>query len=82
MSVSIVLLSDILLVDISDVFPTQAWFYGEGLSLPVEMEYDLSLAKQAYNLAERWDAARSKSVDSLDFKSTDLDSFDTNQKSE
>lgn len=46
------------------------------------MEYDISLAKQAYDLAERWDAARSKSVDSLDFKPTDLDSFDTNQKSE
>ncbi|THH04799.1 hypothetical protein EW145_g5260 [Phellinidium pouzarii] len=58
-----------------------AWFYGEGLSLPVEMEYDITLAEQAYKLAERWDASRVKDVKSLGFKSTDLDHFDSNQKS-
>lgn len=58
----------------------KAWFYDEGTSLPVEMEYDLTLAKEAYELASRWDAARSTAIDSLDFKSTDLDGFDSNQK--
>lgn len=28
----------------------QAWLYGEGLSLPVEMEYDSTLAKQAFEV--------------------------------
>ena len=50
------------------------------MTLPVEMKYDLTLAEQAYSLAERWDASRDKPIDSLDFKSTDLDNFDSNQK--
>ena len=50
------------------------------MTLPVEMKYDLTLAELAYSLAERWDASRDKPVDSLDFKSTDLDNFDSNQK--
>ncbi|KAH8111425.1 peptidase family M1-domain-containing protein [Phellopilus nigrolimitatus] len=57
-----------------------AWFHGEGLSLPVEIEYDLTLAKQAYALAKRWDASRGKDIKSLDFQSNDLESFDSNQK--
>lgn len=57
-----------------------AWFYGEGIELPVKMEYDLSLAETAYKLAARWDAARSSDVAKLDFKDTDLDSFNSNQK--
>jgi len=57
-----------------------AWFYGEGLELPVKMEYNLSLAKQAYELAERWDRSRNTSdLSQLDFKSSDLDKFDSNQ---
>lgn len=60
----------------------QAWLYGEGLELPVKIEYDMTLAKQAYALAERWDASRSTSdVSQLDFKPTDLDDFNSNQKS-
>lgn len=82
MSVTDALLSVILDVHIFYVLPTQAWFYGERLSLPVEMDYDLTLAKQTYDLAERWDTARSKNVDDLVFKPTDFDMFDTNQKSE
>ena len=46
------------------------------------MDYDLTLAQEAYDLASRWDASRSKAISSLDFKSSDLDSFDSNQKSE
>lgn len=57
-----------------------AWLYGEGLKLPVEMEYDNTLAQAAYALAEKWDTSRIKDVSSLDFKKTDLDSFDSNQK--
>lgn len=56
-----------------------AWLYGEGVDLPVKMEYDESLAQTAYELAERWDAARGVNSDTPDFKATDLDSFDSNQ---
>ncbi|CDU23791.1 related to leukotriene-A4 hydrolase [Sporisorium scitamineum] len=31
-----------------------AWFHGEGLELPVKMEYDTTLAEQAFSLASRW----------------------------
>ncbi len=58
----------------------QAWLYGEGTELPVKMEYDTTLAEQAYRLAERWDASRNVSdVSELDFKGGDLDGFDSNQ---
>lgn len=57
----------------------KAWFYGEGLTLPVEMDYDTTLAQEAYALAAKWDASRSNNISSLEFKKTDLDSFDTNQ---
>lgn len=56
-----------------------AWFYGEGLDLPVEMIYDLTLAEKAYALAARWDGARTKDISQLDFKATDLNEFDANQ---
>ncbi|KAL0950506.1 hypothetical protein HGRIS_007315 [Hohenbuehelia grisea] len=57
-----------------------AWFYGEGLELPVKMEYDISLAEEAYKLAERWDASRSQSdITKLGFKNSDLKSFNSNQ---
>lgn len=32
-----------------------AWLYGEGLELPVNMEYDTTLAEAAFALAERWE---------------------------
>ncbi len=57
-----------------------AWFYGEGIELPVKMEYDISLAETAYDLAARWDAARSTDIAKLDFKKSDLDEFNSNQK--
>lgn len=60
----------------------QAWFYGEGLELPVKMEYDLTLAEAAYALAERWDASRKTIVSKLDFNESDLKDFDSNQISE
>ncbi|KIM81710.1 hypothetical protein PILCRDRAFT_821059 [Piloderma croceum F 1598] len=63
-----------------DSIDWNAWFYGEGLELPVKMEYDLTLAEQAYTLAERWNNSRDTSDPSqLGFKASDLKGFDTNQ---
>ncbi|KAF6765906.1 peptidase family M1-domain-containing protein [Ephemerocybe angulata] len=57
-----------------------AWFYGEGIDLPVKMEYDSTLAKEAYGLAGRWDAARSvEDVGRLHFSESDVEKMDTNQ---
>ncbi|KIY73540.1 Metalloprotease [Cylindrobasidium torrendii FP15055 ss-10] len=56
-----------------------AWFFGEGLSLPVEMKYDTTLATKAYDLASRWDAARTKEVADLDFSAKDIESFSSLQ---
>jgi hypothetical protein len=44
------------------------------------MEYDLTLAEQAYALAEQWNNSRGTSDPSqLSFKASDLNGFDTNQ---
>ncbi|KAH9939046.1 metalloprotease [Epithele typhae] len=56
------------------------WFYGEGLELPDEMEYDLSLATDAYALAAKWDAVRSEEVSKLSFSASDVEKFNANQK--
>lgn len=60
-------------------FTMQAWLHGEGLELPVKMEYDLSLAEASYALAKRWDSSRDTAVSQLDFDSKDLKNFDSNQ---
>jgi len=50
------------------------------LKLPVEMQYDLTLAKQAYELAARWDASRfTEDTSCLNFKDSDLNGFNSNQ---
>ncbi|PPQ82164.1 hypothetical protein CVT24_012554 [Panaeolus cyanescens] len=56
-----------------------AWFFGEGTSLPVKMEYDLSLAEAAWALAARWDSARTSDPEKLKFSKSDLDGFNSNQ---
>ncbi|TFK89276.1 zincin [Polyporus arcularius HHB13444] len=57
------------------------WLYGEGLKLPVEMVYDTALAREAFSLAEKWDASRSEAdVSKLDFKESDVTSFNAKQK--
>lgn len=61
-------------------FSYQAWFHGEGLELPVKMEYDSSLAESAYKLAERWDSSRSVEVTQLQFTENDLEHFSSTQK--
>jgi leukotriene-A4 hydrolase len=58
----------------------QAWFYGEGVELPVQVDLDLSLAKQAYALADRWDAARALDISQTSFSAADVDGFNSNQK--
>lgn len=63
-----------------DTVDWNAWFYGEGLKLPVEMQYDGTLATQAYELAARWDASRStEDTSRLNFKDSDLKDFNSNQ---
>ncbi|KAI0063061.1 zincin [Artomyces pyxidatus] len=57
-----------------------AWFFGEGTKLPVEPVYDTTLAKPAYGLAERWDAARASDASNLEFKESDVADFNSNQK--
>lgn len=58
----------------------QAWFYGEGVELPVKVDVDLTLAKQAYALADRWDAARAVDISETTFSPADMDGFNSNQK--
>ncbi|KIK04477.1 hypothetical protein K443DRAFT_675932 [Laccaria amethystina LaAM-08-1] len=58
----------------------QAWLYGGGLDLPVKMEYDLTLAKKAYELADRWDAARTvEDISKLNFTELDLQDVSSTQ---
>jgi len=44
------------------------------------VDLDLSLAKQAYVLADRWDAARAIDVSKTSFSAADMDDFNSNQK--
>lgn len=68
-------------VDKLDTIDWDAWFYGRGETLPVEMEYDTTLAEAAYALAARWDASRDEQdADKLPFASSDLANFNSNQK--
>ncbi|KAJ3565633.1 hypothetical protein NP233_g7504 [Leucocoprinus birnbaumii] len=63
-----------------DSIDWNAWLFGEGTSLPVALEFDTSLATDAYALAQRWDEARTTSDTSkLDFKQNDLENFNGNQ---
>lgn len=67
-------------VDALDSIDWDAWFFGEGLELPVKMEYDTSLAKDAYELAVRWDSSRDiTDVSKLSFTAADLKDFNSNQ---
>jgi leukotriene-A4 hydrolase len=59
---------------------SQAWIYGEGVDLPVQVELDLTLAKKAYALADRWDAARTVDISKTSFSAADMDGFNSNQK--
>ncbi|KAG1741787.1 peptidase family M1-domain-containing protein [Suillus paluster] len=52
-----------------------AWLFGTGVTLPVPMEYDMTLAQQSYKLAERW----SKAKEPFEFDAADIDGMDANQ---
>lgn len=52
------------------------------MDLPVEMDYDTTLATEAYELADRWDKARDTPVGDLKFSSEDVAKLNSNQKSE
>ncbi|KAH7908136.1 hypothetical protein BJ138DRAFT_1208110 [Hygrophoropsis aurantiaca] len=56
------------------------WLNGEGMTLPVVMEYDLTLVEAANKLADRWDASRGSEVSKIDFKPADLDTLNANQR--
>ncbi|KAG8836286.1 hypothetical protein FRC17_007436 [Serendipita sp. 399] len=60
------------------LMPLQAWLYGEGLNLPVDMTYDTTLATQAYELAAKWDKSRSEDASKL-FRASDVEGWNTNQ---
>ncbi|KAK4705696.1 hypothetical protein P7C70_g496, partial [Phenoliferia sp. Uapishka_3] len=54
-----------------------AWLNGEGLNLPVKMEFDTSLADAAYGLAAKWDAERDSTT--FPFSAADIEDFSSNQ---
>ncbi len=62
------------------LFFIQAWLHGEGLSLPIDIPYDTTLANDAYLLAQRWNDSKTEDVGNLEFSQNDLDSFNSNQK--
>jgi len=66
-------------IDILNSIDFDAWLHGEGLELPVEIEYDTSLAQRAYDLAIKWDSSRKEAVSTLKFSEYDLDGFSSNQ---
>ncbi|GAA6008260.1 hypothetical protein JCM10207_000057 [Rhodosporidiobolus poonsookiae] len=59
----------------------EKWFNGEGLELPVKMEYDLSLAQACYDLASSWSSSRGLPHSELTarFKPSDLDGWSATQ---
>lgn len=57
-----------------------AWLYSESAELPVQMEYDMSLAKASIALAGKWDTARGSSGSSL-FSKHDISTFSARQVS-
>ncbi|TIB14478.1 hypothetical protein E3P92_01911 [Wallemia ichthyophaga] len=59
-----------------------AWYNGTGLSLPVELDYDTSLADAAFDLSDRWNQRRNASSKELEstFHADDIKNFNSNQK--
>ena len=69
-----------------DAVQWDKWLHGDGLQLPVQMEYDQTLAKQAFALADRWLAVIQKSKDSTEvetatkeFDAHDIKGWNANQ---
>lgn len=59
----------------------QGWLHGEGLELPVKMEYDNTLAVQAQKLADRWIrlVEGKTSIEAERFGPKDIQGWDSNQ---
>jgi len=55
-----------------------AWLHGEGVELPVAMEYDESLAVEAFALADRWIQAILNG-DATKFDKADMDGWNASQ---
>ncbi|KAG8986317.1 hypothetical protein FRB90_004074, partial [Tulasnella sp. 427] len=66
-------------LDILNKVDFDTWLHGEGLELPAVIEYDTSLAKKAYDLADAWNKSRSSSPSDLKFSPSDLKDFSSNQ---
>lgn len=60
------------------------WLHGEGFELPVRMEYDDTLARDAYKLADRWvkavDQSKSRAEVADKFGPHDMEGWNANQK--
>ncbi|KAG0143065.1 hypothetical protein CROQUDRAFT_661720 [Cronartium quercuum f. sp. fusiforme G11] len=56
----------------------EAWLHGQGLELPVTVEYDTSLADAAYALAKRWEEACNV-PEKRKFDRSDIVHFSSNQ---
>ena len=58
-----------------------AWLHGEGLELPVKMEYDTTLAEHAYALATRWIKVITApgKAENEKFGANDIKGWNTNQ---
>ncbi|KAF8308712.1 zincin, partial [Clavulina sp. PMI_390] len=69
-------------IKLLDSVDWNAWFYGEGLSMPVEPLYDTTLAKEAYALAKKWKDSENVPIGDVQamFKKEDLDGFLPMQK--
>lgn len=55
------------------------WFYGEGLELPVKMEFDTTLAERAFSLADRWTQVIKGSASIEQFSKADIKGWNANQ---
>jgi len=66
-------------IKVLDEISWDEWLFGEGLTLPVPVEYDMTLAFESYALAQRWNKSRSTDVSKLDFGASDLKNMDANQ---
>lgn len=60
-----------------------AWLYGEGLTLPVEMDFDTTLADASYALAKSWNDSRSTTSSTTTtgriFSIEDISNFNSKQ---
>ncbi|ORX42508.1 leukotriene A-4 hydrol [Hesseltinella vesiculosa] len=66
------------LVDKLNTIDWDTWINGTGMP-PVDPEFDVTLAKQCYELADRWDNARDQ-ADLSSFTSADIANFTAGQK--